>query len=105
MRELQGRWPELHWDKLEVGGRSSVPRQGSYGRLRELRCAGWRENTQQGTPEGLSPRPSLGGFGVRNELSCAEIQFANKSKGFNAEDVESLAHIWDVSVGLSLARL
>ena len=33
----------------EVGGRSSSPHRGPYGRLRELRCAGWRENTQQGT--------------------------------------------------------
>ena len=40
-----------------------------------------------------------------NELSCAEIQFANKIKGFNAADVENLAHIWDVSVGPSLVRL
>ena len=29
-----------HWDRLEVGGRSSVAGQGPYGRLRELRCAG-----------------------------------------------------------------
>ena len=49
MRELQGRWPGLHWGIWEVGGRSSVAAQGPYGRLRELRCAGWRENTQQGT--------------------------------------------------------
>ena len=49
-RELQGRWPGLHWDRWEVGGRSSVAGQGPYGRLRELRCAEWRENTQQGTP-------------------------------------------------------
>ena len=26
-----------------------MPHRGPYGRLRELRCAGWRENTQQGT--------------------------------------------------------
>ena len=50
VRELQGRWPGLHWGRWEVGGRSSVAAQGPYGRLRELRCAGWRENTQQGTP-------------------------------------------------------
>ena len=49
MRELQGRWPGLHWGRWEVGGRSSVAAEGPYGRLRELRCAGWRENTQQGT--------------------------------------------------------
>ena len=49
VRELQGRWPGLHWGRWEVGGRSSVAAQGSYDRLRELRCAGWRENTQQGT--------------------------------------------------------
>ena len=49
VRELQGRWPGLHWGRWEVGGRSSVAAQGPYGRLRELRCAGWRENTQQGT--------------------------------------------------------
>ena len=48
-RELQGRWPGFHWDRLEVGGRSSVAGQGPCGRLRELRAA-WRENTQQGTP-------------------------------------------------------
>ena len=49
VRELQGRWPGLHWGRWEVGGRSSVAAQGPYGRLRELRCAGWREDTQQGT--------------------------------------------------------
>ena len=49
VRELPGRWPGLHWGRWEVGGRSSVAAQGPYGRLRELRCAGWRENTQQGT--------------------------------------------------------
>ena len=49
VRELQGRWPGLHWGRWEVGGRSSAAAQGSYGRLRELRCAGWRENKQQGT--------------------------------------------------------
>ena len=49
VRELQGRWPGLHWGRWKVGGRSSVAAQGPYGRLRELRCAGWRENTQQGT--------------------------------------------------------
>ena len=34
-----------------MGGRRTVfiAAQGPYGRLRELRCAGWRENTQQGT--------------------------------------------------------
>ena len=41
VRELQGRWPGLHWGRWEVGGRSSVAAQGPYGRLRELRCAGW----------------------------------------------------------------
>ena len=49
VRELPGRWPGIHWGRWEVGGRSSVAAQGPYGRLRELRCAGWRENTQQGT--------------------------------------------------------
>ena len=49
VRELQGRWPGLHWVRCEVGGRSSIAALGPYGRLRELRCAGWRENTQQGT--------------------------------------------------------
>ena len=52
MRELQGRWPGLHGGRWEVGGGSSVVAQGSYGRLRELRCAGWLESTQQGTPAG-----------------------------------------------------
>ena len=47
--ELQGGWPGLHWGRWEVSGRSSAAVQGPYGRLRELRCAGWRENTQQGT--------------------------------------------------------
>ena len=50
VRELQGGWPGLHyWGRWEVSGRSSAAAQGPYGRLRELGCAGWRENTQQGT--------------------------------------------------------
>ena len=49
VRELQGGWPGLHWGRWEVNGRSSAAAQGPYGRLRELGCAGWRENTQQGT--------------------------------------------------------
>ena len=49
VRELQGGWPGLHWGSWEVSGRSSAATQGPYGRLRELGCAGWRENTQQGT--------------------------------------------------------
>ena len=65
VRELPGRWPGLHWGRWEVGGRSSVAAQGSYGRLRELRCAGWRENTQQGT---LADR---GGASLRGRwVSC-----------------------------------
>ena len=48
MRELQGNSLGSIWGR-EVGGRSSSPHRGPYGRLRELRCAGWRENTQQGT--------------------------------------------------------
>ena len=65
VRELQGRWPGLHWGRWEVGGRSSVAAQGPYGRLRELRCAGWRENTQQGT---LADR---GGASLRGRwVSC-----------------------------------
>ena len=49
VRELQGGWPGLHWGRWEVSGRSSAAAQGPYGRLRELGCAGWRENMQQGT--------------------------------------------------------
>ena len=49
VRELQGRWPGIHWGRWEVGRRFSVAAQGPYGRLRELRGAGWRENMQQGT--------------------------------------------------------
>ena len=65
VRELQGRWPGLHWGRWEVGGRSSVAAQGPYGRLRELRCAGWREDTQQGT---LADR---GGASLRGRwVSC-----------------------------------
>ena len=65
VRELQGRWPGLHWGRWKVGGRSSVAAQGPYGRLRELRCAGWRENTQQGT---LADR---GGASLRGRwVSC-----------------------------------
>ena len=65
VRELPGRWPGLHWGRWEVGGRSSVAAQGPYGRLRELRCAGWRENTQQGT---LADR---GGASLRGRwVSC-----------------------------------
>ena len=65
VRELQGRWPGLHWGRWEVGGRSSVAAQGPYGRLRELRYAGWRENTQQGT---LADR---GGASLRGRwVSC-----------------------------------
>ena len=41
VRELQARWPRLHWGRWEGGGRSSVAAQGPYGRLRGLRCAGW----------------------------------------------------------------
>ena len=48
VRELQGNSLGSIWGR-EVGGRSSSPHRGPYGRLRELRCAGWRENTQQGT--------------------------------------------------------
>ena len=65
VRELPGRWPGLHWGRWEVGGRSSVAAQGPYGRLRELRCTGWRENTQQGT---LADR---GGASLRGRwVSC-----------------------------------
>ena len=65
VRELPGRWPGLHWGRWEVGGRSSVAAQGPYGRLRELRCAGWRENTQHGT---LADR---GGASLRGRwVSC-----------------------------------
>ena len=39
----------IHWGRWEVGRRFSVAAQGPYGRLRELRGAGWRENMQQGT--------------------------------------------------------
>ena len=50
VRELQGGWPGLHyWGRWEVSGRSSAAAQGPYGRLRELGCGDWRENTQQGT--------------------------------------------------------
>ena len=65
VRELQGRWPGLHWGRWEVGGRSSVAAQGPYGRLRELRCAGWRENTQQGTARGPGWREFAGTSVVR----------------------------------------
>ena len=66
VRELQGRWPGLHWGRWEVGGRSSVAAQGPYGRLRELRCAGWRENTQQG------PLADRGGASLRGRwVSCS----------------------------------
>ena len=41
VRELQARWPGLHWGRWEGVGRSSVAAQGPYGRLRGLRCAGW----------------------------------------------------------------
>ena len=41
VRELQARWPGLHWGRWEGGGRSSVAAQGPYSRLRGLRCAGW----------------------------------------------------------------
>ncbi len=41
VRELQARWPGLHWGRWEGGGRSFVAAQGPYGRLRGLRCAGW----------------------------------------------------------------
>ena len=37
------------WGRWEAGGRSSVAAQGPQGPMRELRCAGWREDTQQGT--------------------------------------------------------
>ena len=64
-RELQGRWPGLHWGRWEVDGRSSVAAWGPYVRLRELRCAGWRENMQQGT---LADR---GGASLRGRwVSC-----------------------------------
>ena len=53
MRELQGRWPGLDWGRWEVGGGSSVTAQAPNGRLRELGCAGWQENRQQGTPAEL----------------------------------------------------
>ena len=58
MRELQGRWPGLHWGRWEVGGGSSVVAQGPYwtsadvgqgkmagiGRLaRDTRGPEWRE--------------------------------------------------------------
>ena len=44
-----GEMAGLIWGRLEVGERSSVAAWGPYGPLRELRCAGWREDTQQGT--------------------------------------------------------
>ena len=53
MRELQGRWPGLDWGRWEVGGGTSVTAQAPNGRLRELGCAGWQENRQQGTPAEL----------------------------------------------------
>ena len=53
MREVQGRWPGLDWGRWEVGGGSSVTAQAPNGRLRELGCAGWQENRQQGTPADL----------------------------------------------------
>ena len=53
MRELQGRWPGLDWGRWEVGGGSSVTAQAPNGRLRELGCAGWQENRQQGAPADL----------------------------------------------------
>ena len=53
MRELQGRWPGLDWGRWEVGGGTSVTAQAPNGRLRELGCAGWQENRQQGTPADL----------------------------------------------------
>ena len=60
-----GEMAGLHWGRLEVGGRSSVAAEGPYGPLRELRCAGWRENTQQGT---LADR---GGTSLRRSwVSC-----------------------------------
>ena len=58
MRELQGRWPGLDWGRWEVGGGTSVTAQAPNGRLRELGCAGWQENRQQGTPAEL-----VGGVG------------------------------------------
>ena len=57
MRELQGRWPGFRWGRWEVAGRSSVAGQGPYGRLRELRCAGWLESTRPGTPAGRRTCP------------------------------------------------
>ena len=49
VRELQGRW----LGSIGVDWRSAdglqLAAEGPYGPLRELRCAGWRENTQQGT--------------------------------------------------------
>ena len=60
-----GEMAGLHWGRLEVGGRSSVAAEGHRGPLRELRCAGWRENTQQGT---LADR---GGTSLRGSwVSC-----------------------------------
>ena len=57
--------PGLHWGRWDVGGRFSISAQGPYGCLRELRCAGWRENTQQGTPAGR------GGASLRGRwVSC-----------------------------------
>ena len=49
VRELQGRWlGSIGVDWRSADGLQS-PHRGPYGTLRELRCAGWRENTQQGT--------------------------------------------------------
>ena len=67
VRELQGRWLGsigVDWrsaDGLQSPQRAPIP----YGPLRELRCAGWRENTQQGT---LADR---GGTSLRGSwVSC-----------------------------------
>ena len=43
----EGATGEIAWVPFGVG--RSADGLGPYGRLRELRCAGWRENTQQGT--------------------------------------------------------
>ena len=47
----------------EVGGRSSSPHRGPCGRLRELRCAGWRREYAAGNSLGPGWRESAGIFG------------------------------------------
>ena len=72
MRELQARWPGLHWGRWEGGGRSSVAAQGPYGRLRETAMRGMAREYAAGNARGPGWREFAGTFGCAVGSSVAD---------------------------------